>query len=178
MAYLPDHAAATPDKPAMISADTGDVVTFRELNDRSNQLAQLLHARGLRRGDHLAVLMENNLRFYDPVWAAFRSGLYLTTVNRYLPPDEAAYIINDCGAQAIVTSYAKRETAEGLNDLIPNCKIRLMVGGTIPGLGILRGRDRDDAGRAAGGGVDRRVRCSIAPAPPAGRRASCARCRR
>jgi long-chain acyl-CoA synthetase len=133
MAYLPDHAAAKPSKPAMISADTGDVVTFRELNDRSNQLAQLLHARGIGRGDHLAVLMENNLRFFDSVWAAHRSGLYLTTVNRYLPPDEAAYIINDCGATAMVISYAKGETAEGLHDLIPNCKIRLMVGGTIPG---------------------------------------------
>ena len=90
MPYLPDHAKETPDRPAMISADTGDAVTFKQLNDRSNQLAQLLKARGLERGDHIAVLMENNLRFYEPVWAAMRSGLYLTTVNRYLPPDEAA----------------------------------------------------------------------------------------
>jgi long-chain acyl-CoA synthetase len=131
--YLPDYAAATPDKPAMISADTGEVLTFGELNEASNRMAQLLHARGLRRGDHLAILMENNLHFMEPVWAGFRSGLYVTTVNRYLPPDEAAYIVNDCGAKAIVTSYEKRETAAGLLDLIPNCPIRLMVGGTIPG---------------------------------------------
>src|SRR5580704_6685076 len=103
--YLPDHAAANPDKPAIISADTGQVVTFKELNDASNRMAQLLHARGLRRGDHLAILMENNLHFMEPVWAGFRSGLYVTTVNRYLPADEAAYIVNDCGASAIVTSY-------------------------------------------------------------------------
>jgi long-chain acyl-CoA synthetase len=131
--YLPDYAAETPDKPAMISADTGEVLTFGELNEASNRMAQLLHARGLRRGDHLAILMENNLRFMEPVWAGFRSGLYVTTVNRYLPPDEAAYIVNDCGAKVIVTSYEKRETAAGLLDLIPNCPIRLMVGGTIPG---------------------------------------------
>jgi len=131
--YLPDHARLTPGKPAMISADTGAVVTYAELNDASNRLAQLLHARGLRRGDHLAVLMENNLHFMEPVWTGFRSGFYVTTVNRYLPPDEAAYIVNDCGAAAIVTSYEKRETAAGLTELIPNCKIRLMIGGTIPG---------------------------------------------
>jgi fatty-acyl-CoA synthase len=69
----------------------------------------------------------------EPVWAGFRSGLYVTTVNRYLPPDEAAYIVNDCGAKAIVTSYEKRETAAGLAELIPDCPIRLMIGGTIPG---------------------------------------------
>ncbi|MFI4973935.1 MAG: acyl-CoA synthetase [Caulobacterales bacterium] len=131
--FLADHARLTPDKPAMISAETGKIVTFAELNDASNRLAQLLYARGLRRGDHLAVLMENNLHFMAPVWAGFRSGLYVTTVNRYLPPDEAAYIVNDCGASAIVTSYEKRETAAALAELIPNCKIRLMLGGTIPG---------------------------------------------
>src|SRR5665213_1588389 len=124
--YLPDYAAATPDKPAMISADTGEILTFGELNAQSNRLAQLLYARGLRRGDHLAVLMENNLHFMTPVWAGFRSGHYVTTVNRYLPADEAAYIVGDCGAAAIVTSYEKRETAAGLAGRIPNCRVGLM----------------------------------------------------
>ena len=131
--YLPDHARLTPDKPAMISADTGEVVTYGQLDERSNRVAQVLHARGLRRGDHIAVLMENNLAFMDPVWAGFRSGLYVTTINRYLPADEAAYIVGDCGAKALITSYEKRETAQALADLIPDCPIRLMVGGTIPG---------------------------------------------
>ena len=131
--YLANHARLTPDKPAMISADTGRAVTFAELNERSNRLAQFLYAQGLRRGDHIAVLMENNLAFMEPVWAAFRSGLYVTTINRYLPADEAAYIASDCGAKALITSYAKRDTAAELLDLIPNCPIRLMVGGVIPG---------------------------------------------
>lgn len=131
--YLADHARRTPDKPAMISAESGQAVTFAELNERSNRFAQFLYAQGLRRGDHIAVLMENNLSFMEPVWAAFRSGLYVTTINRYLPPDEAAYIAQDCGAKALVTSYAKRDTAAALADLIPDCPIRLMAGGVIPG---------------------------------------------
>lgn len=131
--YLADHARLTPDKPAMISADTGEQVSFAELDARSNRFARFLQGRGLTRGDHIAILMENNLAFMEPVWAGFRSGLYVTTINRYLPPDEAAYIAADCGAKAIVTSYAKRETAAALADLIPDCPIRLMVGGTIPG---------------------------------------------
>ncbi len=133
MSYLPDHAAETPDKPAVISAGSGDVVTFKQLDDRSNQLAQLLHARGLRRGDRIAVLMENNPRFYDCVWAAFRSGLYVTPVNRYLPPNQAADIVSECGAKALITSYAHRQTAEGLNDLIPGCAVRLMADAPVAG---------------------------------------------
>ncbi|HZZ89736.1 MAG TPA: AMP-binding protein, partial [Caulobacteraceae bacterium] len=63
--YAADHARETPDKPAMIAAESGAQVTYRELNDRSNQLAQFLHAQGLRRGDHIAILMENNLRYAE-----------------------------------------------------------------------------------------------------------------
>ena len=66
-------AKTNPDKPAMISADTGAKVTYAELDAASNRLAQYLYAQGFRRGDHIAVLMENNLRFMEPVWAARRS---------------------------------------------------------------------------------------------------------
>ena len=131
--YIADHALLTPDKPAMIAAESGAEVSYRELNDRSNQLARYLHGQGLRRGDHIAILMENNLRFMEVVWAAFRSGLYLTAVNRYLPPDETAYIVTDCMAKAIVSSFDRREVVAPVAPLIPNCPIRLMVDGTIDG---------------------------------------------
>lgn len=131
--YIADQARLTPDKPAMIAAESGQVLTYKQLDDRSNQFARYLNAQGLRRGDHIAILMENNLRFHEVVWAALRSGLYLTTVNRYLPPDDAAYIVNDCGAKAIVSSHDRREIVDGLLPLIPNCPIRLMVEGTVPG---------------------------------------------
>ena len=76
MVYLADHAKATPDKPAMINAETGEIVTYKELDRRSLQLANYLHAQGFKRGDHVAILMENNLRFMDAVWTAFRAGFY------------------------------------------------------------------------------------------------------
>jgi long-chain acyl-CoA synthetase len=66
--YIADQAAATPQKPAMIAAESGEMLTYRELDERSNRLAQLLHAEGLRRGDHIAILMENNLRYPEVAW--------------------------------------------------------------------------------------------------------------
>ncbi len=131
--WLPDYARETPDKPAMIVAERGEVQTYKELNDRSNQLAQLFWERGLRHGDHIAVFMENHLRFMEVVWAAFRSGLYVTTVNRYLPADEAAYVVNDCMAKALVTSNSRREVIAEMTSMIPNCPIRLMLDGAIDG---------------------------------------------
>jgi long-chain acyl-CoA synthetase len=125
------HAARNPDKPAVVMAATGEIVTYRELNDRSNQLAQLFWDAGLRFGDHVAVLIDNNARYLEVCWAAQRSGLVYTALNWHFTADEAAYIIDDCDAQAIVVSAGTRELAEQLVDLMPRVTIRLAVGGAI-----------------------------------------------
>jgi len=100
------HAAATPDKPAYIIAETGETLSYAELDRRSNQGAQLFASLGLAPGDHVAILMENGLPFVEIAWAAQRAGLIYTAISRYLKPDEIAYIVGDCGAKAFVTSPA------------------------------------------------------------------------
>ncbi len=122
-----------PDKPAAIDAASGETLTHGELNDRSNQLAQLLWARGLRRGDRMCIFMENNLRFFEVAWAALRSGLYLTTVNRYLTAQEAGYIIDNSESQALITSNRLGEVARDLPPHAPNCHAWLMTGGSVDG---------------------------------------------
>ena len=133
MMFLADHALRTPDKPAIISATTGSRLSYRELDERSNRFAQYLFALGLRRGEHIAIVMENNLRYMEVCWAAVRSGLLIAPVNRYLTTDEAAYIVADSGARVVVSSAAMRELAAGLTDLMPGCERRLMVDGTVDG---------------------------------------------
>ena len=127
------HAAEHPDKVAYVMATTGESVTYNELDDRSNQLAQLLYERGLRPGDGISILMENNARYLEVTWAAQRSGLYYTCISSRLTKDEAEYIVNDCGALAFVTSKEKAGLAAELADAIPNVHTRLMAYGTIDG---------------------------------------------
>src|SRR5262252_3077324 len=102
-------AARAPDRPAVIMAGSGRSMTFRELDERSNQLAHLLRSRGVGQRGSLAILLENQLRYLEVVWAAQRSGLAYTTVNTHLTADEAAYIIDDCGASVVVSSRAMAE---------------------------------------------------------------------
>ena len=73
--YPGKWAKKFPEKAAAINSVTGDTLTYFELNRKSNQLAQLLSSAGLKAGDHIAVFMENNLKFFEIVWAALRSGL-------------------------------------------------------------------------------------------------------
>ena len=109
--YPGDHVESTPDKPAVIMASSGAVLSYRELDERSTRLARLLREAGLQRGDHVALFMENQLRFPEVVWAALRSGLYITTINSFLTAPELAYIVNDCNAQFFVTSAEKASIA-------------------------------------------------------------------
>jgi len=130
----PGHwGQVAPDRPAVIMAGTDIVVTYGELDERSTRLARVWHNAGLRPGDGVALFMENQPRFMEVVWAALRSGLRVTPVNRYLTADEAAYIVNDCDAAALVTSTAMGPVAAELAGMIPGCKLRLSVDGIVDG---------------------------------------------
>jgi len=131
--YPAVHAAKNPDKPALVMARSGEVVSYGQLNDRSNRGAQLFWSLGLRPGDHIAFCMENNARFFELCWAAQRSGLYFTAISSRLTPPEVEYIVDDCEARVFITSEAKREIAEGLQGACPRVEARYMVGSPTPG---------------------------------------------
>src|SRR5512143_2749492 len=127
-------AQKTPDKPALIMAATGENITFRELDERSNRGAQLFRSLGLKTGDGIAIFMENNIRFLEICWAAQRAGLYFTAVSSRLTAGEVEYIVKDANAKALIVGHTLSKVAAELAPLIPGVKL-LMVGGTIPGYG-------------------------------------------
>jgi acyl-CoA synthetase (AMP-forming)/AMP-acid ligase II len=114
-------------------AGSGEVVTYRQLDDRSNQIAQLFHALGLRPGDRVAFCLENNARFFEICWAAQRSGLYFTAISTRLTPGEVEYIVDDCGARVFIASQAAPELAAALTGRCPGVQARYAVGGSFPG---------------------------------------------
>ena len=82
--YPGRHARERADQAAFIMASTGESVSYAEFEARTNRLAHLLRARGLGRGDHYAIFMENNDRYLEACGAGERAGLYYTCVNSYL----------------------------------------------------------------------------------------------
>jgi long-chain acyl-CoA synthetase len=107
------HAVSTPDKPAYIMAGTGETVTYAQLDARSNQVAQLARAHGLRAGDAIALLMENSAAFFEIAWGAQRAGLLFACISTKLTAAEAAYIIRDCGAKLLFASHRLAAIAAG-----------------------------------------------------------------
>ena len=87
---------------------------------RANRLAHLFRAGRLVEGDAVAILMENNEHMHAVMWAARRAGLYYVPINTHLTAAEAAYIIDNSAAKAIVGSAALSETLAGLGAELPD----------------------------------------------------------
>src|SRR5215469_2660920 len=110
---------------------SGGVTTYAELEDRSARMARALRARGITEGDTIAICMENNRPFFEIAWAAQRSGLRYTAINCHLRPAEVQYILDDCGAVALVSSAAMADVIGRLDlSVIPTL---VSAAGDLPG---------------------------------------------
>jgi long-chain acyl-CoA synthetase len=127
------HAQTQPDKPAFIMAGSGKSLTYRQLEDRSNQVAQMLRRLGLAAGDHIALLIENHPAYFEICFGAHRAGIIFTAMSTRLTAGEAAYIIGNCEAKLLITSRAMGELAAQLLPQTPGLTHRLMLGGTQAG---------------------------------------------
>jgi len=105
------HARSAPEKPAVIMAESGETLSYAELDRRSNQGAQLFRARGLTPGSTIAMCLPNSPVFYEIAWAAQRAGLYFVAISNKLQADEIEYILRDSGARIFITSSAQAEIA-------------------------------------------------------------------
>ena len=127
--YTGKHAHLRPLQPAFIMAATGEAVTYRELEARSNRLAHLFRKRGLKRLDHYAIFMENNSRYLEACGAGERSGLYYTCVNSYLTPAELAYILTNSESRILITSKAKLDVAREAIKQCPKVELCIVADG-------------------------------------------------
>ncbi|WBX85886.1 AMP-binding protein [Sphingosinicella microcystinivorans] len=122
-------ADETPDKTAIVIAETGETLTYGGLEALSNRVAQLIRAHGLKRGDVIALMMENGLEFLPICWGAQRAGIVFTAMSTKLGRDEAQYILGDSGARMLFASPGLADVAARLEVPGP----RFAVGGAIPG---------------------------------------------
>ena len=127
------HARKQPDKPAYIMAASGRTVTYRQLDEQSNRIAQLFRSLNLKAGDHIALFLENNSQFFEICWGAQRSGLVYTAISSRLTAAEVEYIVRDCGARLFITSHYLAGTAAELVPLLDDVANRYMIDGVIAG---------------------------------------------
>ena len=135
--YPGAHATARADQPAIIMAQTGETITYAELEARTNRLAHFLRNRGLKRLDHYAVFMENNARYVECCGAGERAGHYYTCINSYLTGDELAYIVDNSQSRVLIVSQGTLATALTALERCPKVDVVLVVDGPGDGKRIL-----------------------------------------
>src|ERR1700704_752443 len=135
--YPGTHAKHRAGQPAFIMAQTGETVSYAELEARTNRLAHFFRSRGLERLDHYSIFMENNARYIECCGAGERAGLYFTCINSYLTADELAYIVNNSESRVLIFSEARRAVAVEALRQCPKVEVALVVNGPGDGNRIL-----------------------------------------
>ena len=94
------HGRDRPDAPAVIVGD--HTITFGELDQRSNRVAQALAAAGVGFGDRVAFVERNGAEFFDVVFGLAKLGAVAVPVNWRLAAPEMRQIIDDAGATLVI----------------------------------------------------------------------------
>lgn len=106
--------------PRKIAIVHGDVrLTFAELEEMIERVAAGMHLAGLRKGDRLALLSRNCWQYPVIHYATARLGVVLVPVNFTLTAGEIAYILDDCGAAALVAEGPLVDTATQAMNALP-----------------------------------------------------------
>jgi acetyl-CoA synthetase len=112
------------DRPALWIVDAGSdretKLSFGALSCRSNQVANFLRARGLKRGDHLLLLLGNVIPLWETMLAAMKLGVVVIPATTLLTPDELRDRLDRGRAKVVVASQDQVAKFAGLgsNDLI------------------------------------------------------------
>jgi len=123
------HARANPDKPAVIVAETGETISYAELDAASNRAAQMFRAHGLGHEDVVAFMLDNTPHYYGLTWGAQRAGLRYVCISSRLTQDETDYILDNSGAKMLVVAASLAPAALQLRTQIE----RFSMGGDIAG---------------------------------------------
>lgn len=110
--FVLTRAGELADKPALIDAATGRVTTYRELGEAVRRVAAGLHARGMRKGDVLAIFSPNLPEYAVAFHAVATLGGIVTPVNPLYTAPELAHQLKDAGAKYLLTIPPLLDKAE------------------------------------------------------------------
>lgn len=95
-----------------------------ELRERAARAAAGFASLGLHQGDAVAVMMRNDLPYLELMLAVGRQGVHMVAVNWHFRNEEAAYVLNDCGARVLVIHA---DLWEGVRDVVPAGMVVIVV---------------------------------------------------
>lgn len=103
--YLSKRAFLSPALEATVEPVVGGRrLSFKELNERSNRVANALRLQGVKKGDRVGLLLMNGAEFVETFFAVAKIGAVNVPLNWRLVADELEFILKDAGATVLISS--------------------------------------------------------------------------
>lgn len=127
--FLRLNAARRPDRIALVCGERR--ISYGRLDAMANRLANALLAKGVRRGDRVALYLDNSVESVAGLFAALKAGAAFVAIGRGVKPDKLLAILNDCAASALVVDVAalRQGLLERLAEEAPSLRAVVVCGG-------------------------------------------------
>ncbi len=119
-------ADAVPDREALVVGERR--LTYAELEDRVNRLANHLAGRGIGPGDHVGLYLENCTEYVEAMLAAFKLRAVPINVNHRYVADELRYLLDNSDAVAVLTQPSLAATVAAVVDDLSKVRFTLVTG--------------------------------------------------
>ena len=116
-AFLESSADRLPDKVALICG--GQRFTYREVESQANRQAHALMAAGVRRFDRVVIYLDNSISTVTAIFGSLKAGAVFVVVNPATKGEKLTYILNDCGAKALITDSDKWQGGAPVPEIVP-----------------------------------------------------------
>lgn len=106
------HAKREPKAPSIFTQKRR--LSYEMLKKKVDTLAHFLEVSDIKKGDFVAIFMQNSKEFVISLFAITKIGAIAVPINTFLKSEEVAYILNDCNAKMVMASAEQKETIEPL----------------------------------------------------------------
>ncbi|MHB1011503.1 MAG: long-chain-fatty-acid--CoA ligase [Desulfobacteria bacterium] len=136
--------------PERLAIAHGDhELTYRQANERINRLANGFGKLGIKKGENVAILLNNRPEFLETLFACFKAGIGTVPINFRLHPKESAFIIDNSEAVAVIIDEDFRDSLYALKGAMPRIKHYICISDPLEGMllyeDLIRGQSTDFA---------------------------------
>jgi long-chain acyl-CoA synthetase len=119
-------AERLPDKVALVC--DARRLTYAEVDAAASRLANALIHRGIRRGDRVVIFLHNSVEAVVSIFGVLNAGATFVAINQSTKADKLAYILNDCGATALVTHGDRLSLVDQAMKAVPSLQVAILTG--------------------------------------------------
>ena len=130
--FLTISSAVVPDRDALVCGERR--ITYMEMAQRVNRLANALQSRGIQRGTKVAVMAMNSPQYVETYYACAKTGAVFVPLNYRAKREEIVHMLNDSGASLLFVGKRYLELVESLKPELPAIKDFVCIDGPVDGM--------------------------------------------